>query len=57
MLEQNISTKVAEVVQDETNAEALTIHNMESVMEDEQDEDYFSIMQENITNLETALNE
>lgn len=57
MLEQNISTKVAEVVQDETNAEALTIHNMESVMEDEQNEDYFSIMQENITNLETALNE
>lgn len=57
MLEQNISTKVAEVVQDETNAEALTIHNMESVMEDEQDEDYFSIMKKNIENLEIALNE
>ncbi|GAE24628.1 zinc ABC transporter [Halalkalibacter wakoensis JCM 9140] len=57
LFEQNIPTKVAEVVKDEVGAEALYLHNLEAlVTEDvENDEDYFSLMRRNIEVLEKAL--
>jgi zinc transport system substrate-binding protein len=57
MLEQNIPTKVAEVVKGEVGAEALYLHNLEAlVQEDVQNgEDYFSLMRRNIEALATAL--
>ncbi|ADC48348.1 hypothetical protein BpOF4_01400 [Alkalihalophilus pseudofirmus OF4] len=57
LYEQNISTKVAEVVQDEVGAESLYLHNLEAlVAEDvENEEDYFSLMRKNIESLRTAL--
>ncbi|MFB5661538.1 metal ABC transporter solute-binding protein, Zn/Mn family [Alteribacillus sp. HJP-4] len=59
MFEQNVSSKVAEVVQEEAGAEALSLHNLESLTEKdiESKEDYFSIMRSNIENLKTALSE
>ncbi|SDH87315.1 metal ABC transporter substrate-binding protein [Alteribacillus bidgolensis] len=57
MLEKNVSSKVAEVVQDEVGAEALHLHNLASLVQEERDsgQDYFSLMKQNIDNLETAL--
>ncbi|WP_332632297.1 metal ABC transporter solute-binding protein, Zn/Mn family [Halalkalibacter flavus] len=57
LFEQNIPTKVAEVVKDEVGAEALYLHNLEALIEEdvENDEDYFSLMRRNIEVLETAL--
>ncbi len=57
MFEQNITPQVAEVVQDEVGAEALLLHNLEALVEEdeENEEDYFSLMRRNIENLETAL--
>ncbi|MFC5713998.1 metal ABC transporter solute-binding protein, Zn/Mn family [Thalassorhabdus alkalitolerans] len=57
MFEQNITPQVAEVVQDEVGAEALRLHNLEALVEEdeENEEDYFSLMRRNIENLETAL--
>lgn len=57
LFEQNISPKVATIVQDEIGADVLRIHNLETVTEDEidADEDYFSLMDKNIETLEQAL--
>ncbi|GAE36637.1 metal ABC transporter solute-binding protein, Zn/Mn family [Halalkalibacter akibai] len=57
MLEQNIPTKVAEVVKDEVGAEALYLHNLEALIQEDinNDEDYFSLMRRNIEVLATAL--
>lgn len=57
LFEQNISPKVATIVQDEIGADVLRIHNLETVTEDEIDagEDYFSLMDKNIETLEQAL--
>ncbi|KHF39517.1 metal ABC transporter solute-binding protein, Zn/Mn family [Halalkalibacter okhensis] len=57
LFEQNIPTKVAEVVKDEVGAEALYLHNLEALVEEDvqNDEDYFSLMRRNIEVLETAL--
>ncbi|TYS89868.1 metal ABC transporter solute-binding protein, Zn/Mn family [Rossellomorea aquimaris] len=55
--EQNITTKIAGVVRDEIGAETLRLHNL-SVLTDEDienDEDYFSLMRRNLTQLHTAL--
>lgn len=55
--EQNITTKIAGVVRDEIGAETLRLHNL-SVLTDEDienDEDYFSLMRNNLTQLHTAL--
>ncbi|SDI39245.1 zinc transport system substrate-binding protein [Alteribacillus persepolensis] len=57
MLEQNISSKIAEVVQDEIGAEALYLHNLESLTEEdiENNENYFRLMEQNINHLAEAL--
>ncbi|MET3507631.1 metal ABC transporter solute-binding protein, Zn/Mn family [Halalkalibacter oceani] len=57
MFEQNISTKVAEVVTNEVGAEPLYLHNLEALVEEDvqQEEDYFSLMRQNIESLRTAL--
>ena len=58
VFDQNLTSKVSEVIQKEIGAEALTLHNLESVTEEniENNEDYFSIMRANLKTLETALN-
>lgn len=56
--EQNVSSKLTEIVQKEMNAEALTLHNL-SVLTDEDiknERNYFSIMKDNLKALDTALN-
>lgn len=58
LFEQNVSSKLAEVIQKEMNAETLTLHNL-SVLTDEDiknKEDYFSLMERNLQVLEKALN-
>ncbi|MFP7492644.1 zinc ABC transporter substrate-binding protein [Terribacillus saccharophilus] len=57
LFEQNISPKVATIVQEEIDADVLRIHNLETITEDEidADADYFSLMNENIETLEQAL--
>jgi zinc transport system substrate-binding protein len=55
--EQNVSSRLAEIVQDEMNAEPLLLHNL-SVLTDEdisKERTYFSIMEDNLKALETAL--
>ncbi|MFD2706269.1 metal ABC transporter solute-binding protein, Zn/Mn family [Salibacterium lacus] len=57
MFEQNVTSKVTEVIQDEVGAEALQLHNLSVRTEKEiqNNEDYFDLMQQNIDNLRTAL--
>ncbi|WP_273122450.1 metal ABC transporter solute-binding protein, Zn/Mn family [Bacillus weihaiensis] len=59
LFEQNVQSNVAKVIQEEIGAESLTLHNLESVTEEdiENNEDYFSIMERNISTLQTVLNE
>lgn len=56
--EQNLQNKVAEIVQNETGTEALSLHNLEAITLEniKNSEDYFDIMKENIQVLEQALN-
>jgi zinc transport system substrate-binding protein len=56
--EQNLENKVAEIVKNETGTEALTLHNLESITDEniENSEDYFIIMKKNIEALKQALN-
>ncbi|WP_078433632.1 metal ABC transporter solute-binding protein, Zn/Mn family [Metabacillus halosaccharovorans] len=55
--EQNITTKVAEVVREEIGAETLRLHNLSVLTEDdiEKEEDYFTLMRQNLAQLTTAL--
>ncbi|MFJ5625558.1 metal ABC transporter solute-binding protein, Zn/Mn family [Peribacillus loiseleuriae] len=56
--EQNISSKLTKIIQDEIGAKALKLHNL-SVLTDNDisnKEDYFSIMEKNLATLKTALN-
>lgn len=56
--EQNINSKLTEIIQDAINGEALTLHNL-SVLTDEDlknGRDYFSIMEDNLEALEKGLN-
>ncbi|SNZ04348.1 zinc transport system substrate-binding protein [Terribacillus aidingensis] len=57
LFEQNVSPKVATIVQDEINADVLRIHNLETITDEEVNdgEDYFSLMNNNIETLEQAL--
>ncbi|WP_053426245.1 metal ABC transporter solute-binding protein, Zn/Mn family [Rossellomorea marisflavi] len=57
MFEQNVSSRLTEVVQKELGAEALTLHNLAVLTpEDEKNkEDYFSLMNRNIDTLKKAL--
>lgn len=59
LYEQNIPSKITDVIKAKTNTEALKFHNM-SVLTDEdaknKDVTYQSLMKENITALDQALN-
>lgn len=57
IFEQNIDSKLTTIIQKEISAEALTLHNL-SVLTDQdtaENEDYFSIMHDNLDTLKTAL--
>lgn len=59
LVEQNITSRLADVIQQETDTEILYIHNL-SVLTDadiENEETYFTLMERNIEVLERALNE
>ena len=57
LFEQNVENRVAEVIKNEIGAETLTIYNLESISEEDVDnnEDYISIMEKNIETLGHAL--
>ncbi|WP_101846143.1 metal ABC transporter solute-binding protein, Zn/Mn family [Halobacillus sp. Marseille-P3879] len=59
LFEQNITPKVSEVVQNEIGAEALRVHNLSVLTEEdiENGEDYFSLMEQNLEVLNKALTE
>lgn len=57
LFEQNVSSKLAEVIKKELDAETLTLHNL-SVLTDEDidnEETYFTLMEHNLEVLEKAL--
>ncbi|MEH7387509.1 zinc ABC transporter substrate-binding protein, partial [Bacillus sp. JJ1521] len=58
IFDQNLTSKVAEMVRNELNAESLTLHNLEAITaaDDANGEDYFSIMRQNLETLKKALN-
>ncbi|MEH6942677.1 zinc ABC transporter substrate-binding protein [Bacillus sp. JJ722] len=58
LFEQNVDSKLTEIIQKEIGAKALTLNNL-SVLTDQNikdEEDYFSLMESNIATLEKALN-
>ncbi|WP_406945653.1 metal ABC transporter solute-binding protein, Zn/Mn family [Halobacillus sp. SY10] len=59
VFEQNITPKVSEVIQKEIGAEALRFHNLSVLTEDnvDNDEDYFTLMEQNLDVLTQALSE
>ncbi|WP_408006690.1 metal ABC transporter solute-binding protein, Zn/Mn family [Pseudalkalibacillus sp. A8] len=59
ILEKNISSNVAKMIQKEVGADILYLNNLESLTEDqiEADETYFSVMEENLETLKKALND
>ena len=58
LFEQNVSSKLAEVIQKEVGADSLVLHNLSVLTDDdvEKNETYFTLMEKNIQTLETALN-
>ncbi|QOR68123.1 zinc ABC transporter substrate-binding protein [Cytobacillus suaedae] len=58
IFEENVTSKISEVVKTEIGADVLYLNNLESVSEDDMknNEDYFSLMRKNIETLRTALN-
>ncbi|MEA0555403.1 zinc ABC transporter substrate-binding protein [Lysinibacillus irui] len=59
LFEQNVSSKLAEVIQKEVGAESLVLHNLSVLTADDEknNETYFTLMQKNIQTLEKALND
>ncbi|WP_022793567.1 metal ABC transporter solute-binding protein, Zn/Mn family [Marinococcus halotolerans] len=59
MVEENIPSDTTNVLQEEIGAEVYTLNNLESASEEEiaNGEDYVSLMNQNVDNLEKALNE
>jgi zinc transport system substrate-binding protein len=59
IFEQNVSPKVAKIIQEEIGAKSLTLHNLEAVTEEniKQEDDYFSIMRKNLETIKKALND
>lgn len=59
IFEQNVSPKIAKIIQEEIGAKSLTLHNLEAVTEDniKQKDDYFSIMRRNLETIKTVLND
>ncbi|KOS67559.1 adhesin [Lysinibacillus contaminans] len=58
LFEQNVSSKLAEVIQKEVGAESLVLHNLSILTTDDvkNKETYFTLMEKNIQTLEKALN-
>lgn len=58
LFEQNVSSKLAEVIQKEVGAESLVLHNLSVLTTDDvkNNETYFTLMQNNMEILNTALN-
>lgn len=56
IFEQNSSHRVAEIIQEQIDAEALTIHNLELLTEDDikNNKDYLSLMEDNLAVLNKA---
>lgn len=59
VFEQNVTPRVAEVVQRELNAEALRVHNLSVLTEEDiaKEENYFTLMEKNIQTLQKATEE
>ncbi|WP_231584189.1 metal ABC transporter solute-binding protein, Zn/Mn family [Domibacillus indicus] len=59
IFEQNVTPKIAEVLQKEIGAESLRLHNLAVLTEEdiEAKKDYMSIMKQNIETLKTAMGE
>ncbi|WP_117170789.1 metal ABC transporter solute-binding protein, Zn/Mn family [Paraliobacillus sediminis] len=57
--EQNIQPKVATVIQQETGVDSLELHNLSVLTEEdiENNDDYFTLMEQNLEAIETALAE
>ena len=57
LFEQNVSSKLTEVVQKEIGAQSLTLHNLGVLTEEDiaNNEDYFTLMERNIDVLREAL--
>ncbi|WP_444684635.1 metal ABC transporter solute-binding protein, Zn/Mn family [Alkalicoccus luteus] len=57
MFEQNIPENITETVREQVGAESLELHNLESLTEEEEAEgaSYFTIMEQNLETLNTAL--
>ncbi|RLJ90743.1 metal ABC transporter solute-binding protein, Zn/Mn family [Planococcus citreus] len=55
--EQNVSSKLAEVIQNEVGAEAVELHNLSVLTPENEDNDetYFTLMEKNLKTLETML--
>ncbi|WP_433743936.1 metal ABC transporter solute-binding protein, Zn/Mn family [Falsibacillus pallidus] len=58
LFEQNVPSKLTDVVKDEVGAKALTLHNLAVLNQQniKKHDDYFSLMNQNIETLKTALN-
>lgn len=58
LFEQNVSSKLAEVIQKEVGAKSLVLHNLSVLTTDDvkNNETYFTLMKKNIQTLNTALN-
>ncbi|MBP3040796.1 zinc ABC transporter substrate-binding protein [Bacillaceae bacterium Marseille-Q3522] len=59
IFDQNVESKVAEVIRNNINAEAVTLNNLESISEEDvnNQEDYFSLMRKNLEVLNNVLND
>lgn len=59
LFEQNVSSKLAEVIQKEVGAKSLVLHNLSVLTSDDvkNNETYFTLMKKNMNTLKTALNE
>lgn len=57
LFEQNVSSKLAEVIKKELDAEALTLHNLSVLTEEDiqKEETYFTLMEQNLEVLKKAL--
>lgn len=57
LFEQNVSSKLAEIIKNEIGADSLTLHNLSVLTDDDiaNNEDYFSLMEANLETLKTAL--
>lgn len=57
LYEQNVPSRIAETIQQETNTEMISFHNLSVLTEgDDEDATYQSLMKENINALDEALN-